>query len=264
MAGSFTDYAEAKIMDAILGGISLPQFTPYIGYFLTSPGETGPGSEPAGGGYNRVATASDMWLTSTIAQTQNTQDIVCPRATANQGTVVALGLFDSAVGGNCYVYYDATDTELIEIRDSLVILSGGLSHSFLAGGFSEYLKNLIFNHVYRGVPMPLFPTVYGGLNTTAPTDQVAGLEPAVGGYVRQPIANNATNFPATSGGIKQNSVPIEFPIATADIGTITHFSFYSAASGGQHLVYGTLNPSKAILTNDQLKFLPGDIKLLLD
>lgn len=42
MAGSFTDYAEAKILDAVLGGISLPQFTPYVGYFLTSPGETGP------------------------------------------------------------------------------------------------------------------------------------------------------------------------------------------------------------------------------
>jgi hypothetical protein len=264
MAGSFTDYAEAKILDAVLGGISLPQFTPYIGYFLTSPGESGPGSEPAGGGYNRVATASDIWLTSTVAQTQNVQDIICPRATANQGTVVAIGLFDSAVGGNCYVYYNSTDTELIENRDSLVILSGGLSHSFLAGGFSEYLKNLIFNHIYRGVPMPLFPTVYSGLNTAAPTDQTPGTEPTIGGYIRQPIANNATNFPATSGGIKQNAVEIEFPIATADIGNISHFSIYNAASGGQHLAYGMLNPAKTLLTNDQLKFLAGDIKVSLD
>lgn len=263
MAGSFTNYAEAKILDAILGGISLPQFTPYLGYFLSSPSENGPGAEPSGGGYNRVP-VNGKWTSSVAGQTQNTEDIIFPRATENQGSVIALGLFDSAIGGHCYAYFLSADTELIEKRDSLIVLSGGLSHSFLGGGFSEYLKNLIFNHIYCGIPMPIFPTIWAGLNTSAPTDQVVGIEPTGGGYLRQAIANNASNFALTSGGLKQNSITIEFPVATAGWGTITHFSFYNAASGGQHLIYGSLNPSKSILINDQLKFLPGDIKISLD
>lgn len=264
MPGSFTDYAETKLLDHFLGGMTTPAFTPYVGYFLTDAGETAPGSEPAGGGYQRTPAPPSYWLTATNQLTQTVQDIVCPRATGYHGTVVGTGIFDSAVGGNCWAYFPAIDTELIETRDSLVILAGGLVHQFLPGGFSNYLKNLILNYVYKGVPLPVFPTVWGAYFTSAPTDAVPGTEPGVGGYARIAVANNSANFAAVSGGIKENAVAVQFPISTAPQGTASHYGWFTAESGGQFLAYGALDPAQIIGINSQLILLPGDIKLTLD
>lgn len=262
--GSFTDYAESRLLDAILGGSSLPAFTPYLGYFLTDAGETGPGSEPGGGNYNRVAMLPDVFTTPSAQVTQNAEDVVFTRATANHGTVVGIGLFDSAVGGNCWVYYPSVDTEIIENRDSLVVLSGGLVHQFLPGGYSNYLKNLILDAVYRGVPLPAFPTVYAAYYTSAPSDSMPGTEPGAGGYLRVAVANNSANFSPTSGGIKKNAAAVQFPITSADQGTATHFGWHTAASGGQFLAYGPLNPPAVMGINSQLILMVGDIQHTLD
>lgn len=261
--GSFTDYAETQILNHTFGGISLPVFTAYAGYFLTTPGETGPGSEPAGGGYARVALDSSYWSVPTTGMIQSTKDIVFPRATANHGNVVGIGIWDSAIGGNCWVYANLVDTEVIENKDSLIILSGGITHTFSPGGWGYYLQNAILSHIYRAIPAALAPTVYAAYCTSAPSATAFGTEPG-GTYARIPVANNMSNFTAVSGGIKSNAVPIEFPLSSTTQGTVSHLGFLTASTGGELLAYGALNPSKAVDINDQLVFLTGDVTFSLD
>jgi hypothetical protein len=264
MPGSFSDYAEKKILDHIFGGAQFAVPSLYLGYFITDASEEGPGTEPVGSGYERIAVDPSYWLASTTQMVQNTKDIICQRTTGYHGDVVGIGLFDSSVGGNFLCYFPAESSVLVEGRDSLVILNGGLVHQFSPGGFSNYLKNAVLNHLYKGIPLPIFPTLFIGYMSTAPSDVAPGAEPSGGGYIRQAIANNSVNFSATGGGIKKTATTVQFPIASAPQGEAAHLGFWSAVSGGQFLSYGALNPSRSIDISDQLIFLAGDIKVTLD
>lgn len=264
MPGSFSNYAETKALDHIFGGSQWAVPSLYLGYFISSANDAGPGAEPSGNGYARVAVPPNSWLSSSSQFVQNVVDIMMPRATGNHGTVVGLGLFDSSVGGNFLAFFPVVSSLLIENRDSLVVLNGGLVHQFTTGGFTNFLKNGILNHVYNGVPLPVEASLHFGYMTSAPSDSVAGTEPATGGYSRQVVANNGTSFAPTGGGVKQTSISIEFPIATALQGSITHFGIWNASSGGQFMAYGALDVAKTVDVNDQLIFLAGDIDIMVD
>lgn len=266
MPGSFSNFAENKILDHLFGGTPFAVPTLHVGYFLTGCDDNGPGAEPSSGSYARVAVPPATWLSSTAQQTQNVADIVCPRSTDAQGDVVGIGLFDSSVGGNFLAYFPAEDGILIEKRDSLVILAGGLIHQFNPGGFTNYTKDLILNHVYKGIPLPNFPVLYAGYMTTAPSDALAGTEPSAGGHLRQPVANNGSSYAPTSGGVKLNSIKVEFPVVTAagGLGNAGWFGWWTAATGGQFIAYGPMTPPQNMALNSQLIFLEGDLQHTLD
>lgn len=145
------------------------------------------------------------------------------------------------------------------VRDRLIVLTGGLNHTFISGLYSNYLKNLILNDCYNVSPIPILPTIYAAYYSTAPTATTGGTEPTGGGYVRQAVANSAVNFAPWSGGQKLLSSDILFPVATANQGTMTHFGWHDAETGGQFLAGGALDVAKSILINDQMKFLAGEI-----
>ena len=89
-------------------------------------------------------------------------------------------------------------------------------------------------------------------------------EPGSGSSARVTVTNNATNWPAASGGAKANGIEIAFPTATAPWGTVTHFAVYDAVSGGNMLLWGALLASKTIDTDDNPKFAIGDLDVALD
>ena len=241
--GALTNYGATIYLDHLLGGNSKAAHTPYLGAFLTTPTVQGPGTEPAGQGYNRVACAEDTFTNSTIGEIQSALDIVFPMATGNWGQIVGFGLFDSSVGGNCYAFYHSEDVELIETNDKLVVLAGGLSHTLTGTLWSNLVKNHILNDLYNFTPIPTYPTVYCAAFATAPTPTAGGTEPVGNGYVRQAVANSAVNFSPTSGNYKFNSTAVEFPEATADWGVMTHYGWFDADTGGQFLLGGVLTDS---------------------
>lgn len=265
MPGSFTDLGENLYQDHILGGQTKSTFQPYLGYFLTDSSETSQGTEPVGGGYARVAMTPDDWLTATNLVTQNVNDLACPRATATHGDVVGLGIFDSSVGGKCLVYFPAIDYEIIETRDSLIVLSGGLVHQFTDEGYSTLLKNAIFNDLYKAIPLPIYPTLWGAYCTGgSPTGAAFGTEPSGNAYSRIAIANNTSNFPPATGGTKSNGTTWEWPLSTGSQGTASHFGLFTASTGGVYLGRAPLNPPKTIAINDQLIVAAGDGTFTLD
>lgn len=257
--GSFTNLASQKYLDHIFGGNSKSSHTPHWSLFTTTPTPNGPGSEPSGGNYSRVATDSTYFSPSVTGEVVSVLDIVFPRATSNWGSIVGVGMHDSSVAGNCLAFWHVEDVELITDRDRLIILAGGLIHRFISGFYSNYLKNAILNDAYCLTPIPVWPTLYAAYYSSAPTATTGGTEPAGGAYTRVPVANSGVNFSPWSGGQKVNSTAIEFPEATADQGTINHFGWHDAATGGQFLAGGTLTPAKTILLNDQYVLNPGDI-----
>lgn len=258
--GALTNYGATIYLDHLLGGNAKSSHTPYLAAFLTTPTVQGAGSEPGGQGYTRVACTEQTFTNSTTGSIQNALDITFPMATGNWGLIVGFGLFDSSVSGNLLAFYHSADTELIETNDKLVVLAGGLTHTMTGTLWSNLIKNQILNDLYNFTPMPTYPTVYCGVFTTAPTVSGGGTEPVGNGYARQAVANSAVNFSATSGGFKFNATAIQFPEATGGWGTLSHFGWFDADSGGQYLVGGVLTDTsytpapKAIVAQDILQF----------
>lgn len=136
----------------------------------------------------------------------------------------------------------------------------------MAGSKSDYLENELLDHVLGGTDYPRPATVYISAYTVAPTDAGGGTEVSTSGtaYARVAVTNNATNWPAATGGLKSNGTTISFPVATASWGTVVAAAIHDAVTAGNLLYWGTLTANKTIDTNDQLVFAAGDIDITED
>lgn len=99
---------------------------------------------------------------------------------------------------------------------------------------------------------------YLGLFTVAPGEGGGGTEVSGGSYARQAVTFSVSGDTAT------NTAAIEFPVATADWGTITHVAVFDASTGGDQIAYAALSTSKTIATGDVLRVPAGDLDVTLD
>jgi hypothetical protein len=120
------------------------------------------------------------------------------------------------------------------------------------GQKSKYLEKKILDSVFGNSSFPSNATIYVALFTTLPTSSSdTGTETSGGGYARKSVANNSTNFPAsTITGVtstKKNGTAITFANATgAWTGPIIGFGFYDASSAGNLLYFGSLLSAKTV------------------
>jgi hypothetical protein len=131
-------------------------------------------------------------------------------------------------------------------------------------GFADYLEDELLDHVFGAAAYSAPATLYVALFTAAPNDAGGGTEVTGGSYDRADVTNNATNFPAASGGAKANGTAIAFPTATAAWGTVTHFGIFDANTSGNLLAWGPLSASKTIDDGDTAQFAIGDLDITLD
>ena len=117
-AASLTDFAENKIVDALLRGQSLgAPVTGYMALYTACPTDSTAGTEVTGGSYARVAITSSLanWAgtqsagsttasSGTGGSTSNNVVITFPVPTANWGVVTCWGILDASAAGNLWVY----------------------------------------------------------------------------------------------------------------------------------------------------------------
>lgn len=131
-AGALTDFAENKVVDAVLRAqaIGTPA-TWYVGLFTTCPTDSTAGTEVTGGSYARVAVTAGLtqWAgtqaaASTTASSgtggtsSNNATITFPAPTANWGVVTCWGLLDASTSGNLWIYSTLTVSKTINNGDS--------------------------------------------------------------------------------------------------------------------------------------------------
>jgi len=129
-------------------------------------------------------------------------------------------------------------------------------------GLTRTWEGNVLNWLFRNQAVTQPTTIYVALYTAAPTDTTEGTEVSGGGYARQPVTFTA---PAGDPRSVSNSANVDFPVATANWGTIVAAALHSASSGtGNMIAWASLVQSKTINTDDQLRFLAGDITVTLD
>lgn len=124
---------------------------------------------------------------------------------------------------------------------------------------TNYLETQLLNHVLRATPYSAPSTVYVALYTAAPGEAGGGTEVTGGSYARQPVT-----FTAPAPDTVTNTADVNFPIATADWGTIVAFAILDAPSAGNMLYYANLAASRTVLTNDQFRFPTGQLQVSED
>lgn len=137
-AGALTDYAENKIVDAVLRGqaIGAPA-TGYIALYTACPTDSTAGTEVTGGSYARVAVTAGLtqWAgtqaagsttasSGTNGTTSNNASISFPTPTASWGTVVCWAYTDASTAGNIWFYSALTVNKTINIGDAVSFAVG--------------------------------------------------------------------------------------------------------------------------------------------
>lgn len=99
---------------------------------------------------------------------------------------------------------------------------------------------------------------YVALFTSDPAEAGSGTEVSGTGYAR-----TAGTFSVT-GDTAANTANIEFPVAGASWGTITHAAIFDASSGGNMIGYGALASAKTIASGDVLRVPTGQLTVQMD
>lgn len=119
---------------------------------------------------------------------------------------------------------------------------------------SDWLSAQILNACLRNIPFTPPTTIFLALYISAPTSADTGTEVTGGGYTRVPIT---FGVPVLENGkmTVKNVTDVEFPIANADWGLVTHVGLRTAAAGGNLMWAKALDNQRTIQAGDKPKFL---------
>lgn len=147
VAGALTDYAENKVVDALLRAqaIGTPA-TWYVALYTACPTDSTAGTEVTGGSYARVAVTASLAnfagtqsagsavaSSGTGGTTSNNGVLTFPAPTANWGTVACWGIIDASTAGNVWIYSTLTTSKTIN--------NGDAAPSFAAGAATFQIDN---------------------------------------------------------------------------------------------------------------------------
>lgn len=125
MAGAISDYLENKLIDATLRGVAYTSpATVYLALFTSDPTDANTGVEVTGGTYARQPITFGA---ASNGASSNSADVMYPVATANWGTIVSVGVYDAATGGNLLYYGSLTTSKVIQTNDQLKVNAGDIT-----------------------------------------------------------------------------------------------------------------------------------------
>ena len=129
MAGSFSDFLENSILNHVYGNQAYTSpSTMFVGLYTGAPTDCGGGTEVSGGAYVRTSVLNDTanWPSAADGALSNGTAISFSTATADWGTVVAFGVFDSCAAGNLLSWADLTVNKTINSGDAANFAIGDL------------------------------------------------------------------------------------------------------------------------------------------
>ena len=133
------------------------------------------------------------------------------------------------------------------------------------GSFADFLENELLDHVFGAAAYTAPATLYIGFSTTTITDAGGNItEPSGNNYSRIAVTNNATNFPAASGGAKSNGVAFTSATASGSWGTLTDVFISDASSGGNVLAHDVMTTALAVGSGGVVNIAVGELDITLD
>lgn len=261
--GSWSNDLEIDLLDHVLGNTSMSQFTNlYLALSTADLTEDGSGlAEPAAGAYAR--TLCNSWGLAAARTISNDAAITFPQATAGWGTIAYWGIYSASSGGTLIAYGDFTTSKVVATGNTPKVNIGDLDVTGNAGAMSTYLVNALLDHVFKNTSFTQPATLAIALSTANPGDSESGLaEPSGNNYARKTHAS----WDSAASGATENTGVITFNTATGSWGTITYHCICDSATtgGGNILLYGVLDSSQPVTTDDVVEYADGALDVTLD
>ena len=287
---SLTDYAENKLIDALLRGqiLSAPS-TLYIALSTATRGEDDALVEPNGGGYARVELTADL---DNFTGTQGTAGAVSigssgassnavviefPKSTAAWGTIQSVWIMDDESAGNPWLSVDLTNSINVSGPDfELSFAIGKLKFEFARNALTNHAANKIIDALLRGRSLGAPSTLYFALSTDARSRVDPPTEPSDDdGYARVSLEASLNAFTTTQGGAGafssgtdgqvENAVVIAFPDSEGAWGEIKSLAIMDEDTDGNAWISIDLeNPVDVSSADFALSFQAGQIHFRID
>lgn len=141
---------------------------------------------------------------------------------------------------------------IVPMRDPFFerLIMGGAAAT--GDAMTTFTANELLDHLFSAATYTAPANTTTALYTAAPSDAGGGTEVTGGSYARVSKTNNATTWPAASGGSKSNGTDHDFGTATADWGTVTHVGIFDGSTN--LLMWGALATSRIVKNGDSFKF----------
>lgn len=123
---SFSDYAENKVLDHIVGKTSFTMPTAYVALFTAAPSDSGGGTEVSGSNYSRKSTAGADWAAASGGATSNANAITFATPSGSWGTVTHFALFDASTTGNMLAWAPLSASQAVGTGNTVSFAVGDL------------------------------------------------------------------------------------------------------------------------------------------
>lgn len=130
---------------------------------------------------------------------------------------------------------------------------------------SDYLEKKFLDGLLGGTNVLFSAKPYIALMKSAPSDNSTGTEVSGTNYSRIQVGDSGQgNFTVGNTGTASNTGAFTYPDAQSAWGVVTHVALFDAASGGNLLVYATLNTSADVQNGDIFKIPSSGFTITMD
>lgn len=249
---SFSNYAEAKILDHCLGGAAFTQPAGvYCKLHVGDPGEDGTANAAA----NTTRKVCSFAAASNFTKSINAQ-LQWTGVSTNE-TYTHFSLWDDLVAGNCLFAGDINPDVIVAAAGTFTIASAGLTLT-LSGAFSAYLAPLILNHVFGGSTLTQPASANVKLHIGSPG--TAGTGNPAAETTRKAVTFAAASSPA---GTKASNSQMQWTNLAASE-TFTDMSIWDNISIGNCLFWGSMAAPVAVSINGTFTVTSGNFVVTLD
>lgn len=132
---AFTNALSAGLLNLTMGGVSTASLIPgtlYLGLFTVAPTDVGGGTEVSTGSYVRKSVVQNTtnWPNATEADPavkKNGVDISFVTASADWGTIVAVGLFNASSSGTLLAWTTLTPNRAVNNGDTVTFAANSIT-----------------------------------------------------------------------------------------------------------------------------------------
>jgi hypothetical protein len=258
--GSFTDYAEKKILDHVLKVASYsPPGTVYLGLSTADPTDDASGwANPTYTGYARKAITFAAAGSRSIVQTGAVTFDPC---TAGSSVVTHWGIWDQlATGGNLLAHGVFAAPKTIQVGNTPSVATAEVAVSFNAGAIFTPFAEAILDWLFRAQTLAQPSNVKVGLSTTTPTDGGPTITEPSGNNYAQVTFNTWNAGAGPSPMLCDNDGTINFPTPSGSWGLCTHAVVY----GDTTPMFYLDTPDNTPGNGDTVSFATGTLDITLD
>lgn len=252
---------------ATFGGATTSNF---FGLTTAQPNEAGtsPAEYASGGNYARVQlTETTIWASAPSNSTlTNSVGVTFPQASANWGLMTHFIIDDASTVASNHRFYGSLTSSVNVYTGDIVKFKTGQITITSSGLFTHTAANQVLQQLATQAGTKL-TTGYFALSTSTPTASGTNFtEPVGGSYARVTKTMSSVWGTLTEGDPTTTTTitDVTWTTATGGWGTVTHWGIFDSLTGGNLMLFGSLNASELITSGEQVKFGLGDCTLTID